>query len=113
MRQVTTISIQELQQEAQQMYGSLVKAVVDVAQNTMMINAEMHADLEAAMLAGGAKQENLWGINLYPANYQTQDFIEFDSLINIRPHQNNRSRYVEDEKVRTIIINIVTRIVHE
>jgi hypothetical protein len=55
----------------------------------------------------------LWGINLYPADYQTDDFVEFDSIINIRPRQNNRSRGVEDEKIRAQIVKIVRQIIHE
>lgn len=53
-------------------------------------------------------QESLWGINLYP-EADDEDFLEFDSLINIRPSQGNRSRGVEDEEIREKIRRIVDK----
>ena len=38
-----------------------------------------------------------------------EDFIEFDSLINIRPRQGNRSRDVEDEAIREQIRQVVDK----
>lgn len=38
---------------------------------------------------------------------EDEDFLEFDSLINIRPSQGNRSRDVENEEIREKIRNIV------
>ncbi len=59
-------------------------------------------------LEEGSEQENLWGFNIYP-EMGDEDFVEFDSLINIRPRQNNRSRSVEDENLRSKIIEIVNK----
>ena len=98
----------ELQQMAVRMFGDLVKAVVDVEREVIAVDAELHADLEALLLADGSQQRNLWGINLYPA-LEGDAFIEFDSLINIRPSQGHRSRGVEDEAVRARVIEIVAR----
>jgi hypothetical protein len=67
----------------------------------------MHADEEAFLLEQGSLQQNLWGINIYP-NLEMPNMIEFDSMINIRPNQNNRSRNVEDEIIRKKILEIVT-----
>lgn len=89
------------------MYGNLVKAVVDVKQNRLVVDAELHSDEEQELLDSGSQQSELWGINLYPEKYGTEEFIEFDSMINIRPQQNNRSRNVEDQKIRQKIIAIV------
>ena len=86
--------------------GPMIKAVVDVDKKILGIDANMHADIEQLMLSNGSKQESLWGINLYPEDPDA-DFIEFDSMINIRPRQNNRSRDVEDQKVRDLIIEVV------
>ena len=88
--------------------GEMVKGVVDVEQGLLAIDAEMHADLEKLLLENGSSQENLWGINLYP-EFSDEDFVEFDSMINIRPRQNNRSRYVEDEAIRNRIIEVVAK----
>lgn len=107
MKQVEKISISELQKMAERMFGNLVKAVVDIEERILVIDAEMHADQEHFLLKNGSKQENLWGINLYPTKFGSDDFVEFDSMINLRPSQNNRSRGVEDKKIRTKIIEIV------
>jgi len=76
----------------------------------MVVGGELHADQEAILLSRQSKQENLWGINLYPG-LSEQDWIEFDSMINIRPRLNNRSRGIENEKMREDIIALVTKLV--
>lgn len=100
----------ELKGMAVKMFGNLVKAVVDVDLGIMAVDAELHADEEAELLANGSKQANVWGINLYP-ELTGDDFIEFDSMINLRPSQNNRSRSVDDEVVREKIKIIVNNLV--
>jgi hypothetical protein len=106
------ITIQELRKMAQETFGNMVKAVVDVKREIMAVDAELHADEEACLLENGSDQRDLWGINLYP-EVSGDDFIEFDSMINLRPAQGNRSRGVEDaktqEKIRLIVSTLVTR----
>ena len=97
---------------AEKMYGGFVKAVVDLEKKFIVIDAEMHADEEAFLLESGSEQQYLWGINLYPDKFGTPDFIEFDSMINIRPSQQNNSRTVESEEIRQKIIEIVAAIVN-
>ena len=89
----------ELARLAELGFGDMVKAVVDVRRSVMAIGGELHSDEEAALLDDGSAQEDLWGINLYPAE-PGESMIEFDSMINVRPSQGNRSRNVEDESVR-------------
>ena len=88
-------------------FGNLVKAVVDVERKIMAVDGELHADEEALLLENGSLQENLWGINIYP-DLEGPERIEFDSVINIRPSQGNRSRGVDDPTVRERIIQAVT-----
>ena len=90
MKIIDTITLTELRSMAERMYGTMVKADVDVAQ-----------------------QADLWGINLYPNKFGTDEFIEFDSMINIRPRQNNPSRDVLDPTVRQQIIDIIAGVVRE
>ena len=104
------ISNAELKIMAENMFGDLVKAVVDVDKEIMAVDAELHADQEKELLEKGSKQENLWGINLYTDD-SDEDFIEFDSMINLRPSWGNRSRGVDDEQTRTKILNIVNNLV--
>ena len=98
---------------AERMYGTMVKADVDVAKKIVVIDMDMHADGEAYLLKHGSQQTDLWGINLYPDKFGTDEFIEFDSMINIRPRQNNPSRDVLDPAVRQQIIDIITGAVRE
>jgi len=93
------------------MFGNMVKAVVDVDKGLLALDAELHSDLEALLLENGSKQEDLWGINLYPELPDNQ-FVEFDSMINMRPSQGNRSRGVESGEVRSKIIEIIKNIVN-
>ena len=68
---------------AEGMYGNLVNAVIDLSNNSMIVDAEMHADEEELLLESGSKQADLWGINLYPERFGTDEFVEFDSMINM------------------------------
>ncbi|MEG1167780.1 MAG: DUF5674 family protein [Gordonibacter sp.] len=111
LKQVESISIEELEEMASHMYGSLVKAVVDIRLGIVVVDAELHYDEEQYLLETGSAQLDLWGINLYPDSYGDEDFIEFDSMINIRPAQGNNSRDVEDEGVRTDICHIIEGVV--
>lgn len=104
------ISLEELQQLAQPSFSDIVKAVVDVEQAIIVIDAELHADEEELLLEQGSKQEDLWGINLYP-KLSEEDFIEFDSMINLRPAFGNASRGVDDPQIRERIRQIVNRMV--
>lgn len=104
------ILLREIQTMAKKGFGDLVKAVVDIENETMVIDAEMHADEETLLLQNGSKQENLWGINIYPDN-KDEEMIEFDSMINIRPVAGNRTRGVDDPVIREKIINIVNKLI--
>ena len=102
------ISRDELLKISDHYFGDMTKGVVDVEREIVAIDAELHADLETFLLENGSKQEQLWGINLYPDEIG-DDFIEFDSLINIRPRQNNRGRGVNDPAIREKIREIIGR----
>jgi hypothetical protein len=102
------INLTELDDMAKKMFGDLVKAVVDVDKGIVAVDAELHADLEALLLEKGSAQKDLWGINIY-TQIKGDDFVEFDSMINIRPSQNNRSRTVESQDTRGKILEIVNK----
>lgn len=102
------ISMQEVKQMAQNLFGNMIKAVVDIENETIALDAELHSDLEALLMQNGSKQKDIWGINLYP-ELSGDDFVEFDSMINMRPSQNNKSRGVEDDKIRKKILEIVNK----
>jgi hypothetical protein len=104
------IGIDELQEMARATFGDLVKAVIDVRLAAMAIDAELHADEEALLIENGSNLNDLWGINLYP-ELADNDFIEYDSMINYRPSQANRSRGVDNPETRDHIQKIVNDLV--
>lgn len=105
-----TISKYELKKMSEAFAGGLVKAVVDVQKEIMVVDAPMHADEEKELLDSGSDQDNLWGINLYP-DLVSGDFIEFDSMINVRPRLNNFSRGIDSKELQERIVSIVTKLV--
>ena len=107
----TSITRAELRSMAEGRFGELVKAVVDVRRMVMAIDADLHSDEEALLIEHGSLQADLWGINLYP-DLHSEDWIEFDSMINIRPSQGNRSRGVDDPEVRSRIVEVMDRLVN-
>jgi hypothetical protein len=108
MKLVTgTLPFDELKQMASATFGDMVKAVVDVERGIMALDAELHADLESLLLEDGSRQKDLWGINLYP-DAPGDAFIQYDSMINMRPSQGNRSRGVDNVAIRKKIAEIVS-----
>lgn len=94
---------------AERQFGDMIKAVVDIDRGILALGGELHSDEEALLLEDGSSQRSLWGINLYPAE-EGSDFVEFDSMINVRPSHGNRSRSVEDSATRELIIGVVNRL---
>lgn len=105
------ISVDELARLTQRMDGELVKVVVDVRRGIMAVGARFHAELEAELLDDGSQQADVWGINLYPARYDRAEWLEFDSVINLRPRHGNRSRSVDDPRASREIASIIDRLV--
>jgi hypothetical protein len=100
------ISAQRLTDIAAEQFGDMVKAVVDTNRRVLALGGGLHSDEEAALIEGGSAQEDLWGINIYPKQAGSE-WIEFDSLINVRPRLGNRSRGVEDANTRQLILEII------
>ena len=101
-----SITRAELAALAENTFGDMIKCVADIKLGLLALDAELHADLERLLLENGSAGEDLWGFNLYPEE-EGEDFIEYDSLINIRSWQNNPSRDVLDPDVREAIKQIV------
>jgi hypothetical protein len=98
--------------EAGNGFGDMIKAVVDVQRRVMAIGAELHADEEAALLDDGSDQHDLWGINFYPAD-SGPEWVEFDSMINVRPATGNHTRGVDDASTRAAILRVVAALVSD
>ncbi len=104
------LEITGLKKMSSKMFGGLVKAVVDINKEIIVVDAVMHADEEKYLIELGSAQDDLWGINFYP-DLTGDDFIEFDSMINLRPRLNNFSRGVEDIKIRQKIKEVVDKLI--
>lgn len=102
----TPISLADLREMSTARFGDLVKAVVDLERRIMVVDAEMHSDEEAELLSEGSRPQDLWGINRYP-ELPEADWLEFDSMINLRPSMGNRSRSVDDPATRERISDLV------
>ena len=104
------IAMDELRTLAAARFGDMIKAVVDLKRGVMLLDADLHADQEAELLSEGSDQRDLWGVNLYP-ELPGGDWLEFDSMINLRPSFGNRSRGVDDAATRAAITALVGRLV--
>lgn len=109
-QQVPRADLQDL--ELKNKHGALVKAVVDIERAIMVAGMTMHSDGEEILLENGSKQADLWGINLY-LQQSDDEWIEYDSMINLRPSQGNDSRGVDDPAIRQKIQEIVNELVKQ
>ena len=107
----TPITQSELLAMALEEFGNVVKAVVDVEQKIMAVGGELHADEEVLLSESeNSKRENTWGINIYPKN-QESEWIEFDSMINLKPNLGNLSRDVESNETKELIKEVVRSLI--
>lgn len=103
----------ELVKIAGEVFGDVIKAVVDIERGIMAVGGELHADEEVLLTEQeGSRREHTWGINIYPKK-SADEMIEFDSMVNLKPHYGNRSRYVEDAEIREKIRQIVQKLIIE
>ena len=103
----------ELRNIANEQFGDMVKAVVDLDQEIMAVGGELHADEETLLIdQEGSQREYTWGINLYP-DRGGGDFIEYDSMVNLKPTFGNRTRNVENIEIRDHIKKVVGKLVKE
>ena len=101
------ISLKELRGMALEQFGNVIKADIDVVKGIMAVGGELHVDMQVLLVEKeGSSGENVWGVNLY-IDKEGEDFLEFDSMINLKPLHGNRTRYVEDESTRQKIREIV------
>ncbi|MCL2341632.1 MAG: DUF5674 family protein [Firmicutes bacterium] len=111
MKEIDRVTVSELKELAKKMMDDIVKADVDIKKEIVVIDAALHADMEAYLLENGSNNEDIWGINLHPYEYGTENFIEFDSMINLKPRCGNRSRDIEDEKIKEKIIKMIRDVI--
>lgn len=86
-------------------FGSYIKLAVDVEREIIAGGGELHADCEQALLEDGSRQEDVWG-----ADWDPSGEVRFESLINIRPRQGNRSLMLQSPELRSQVERIARRI---
>ncbi|MEK7121153.1 MAG: DUF5674 family protein [Patescibacteria group bacterium] len=101
----------ELKKIAGERFGDLVKGAVDIEKGIMVLGGELHID-EALKLVEQfqSKGKDIWGINLYPEK-TGDDMIEFDSMINLKPDLENRTRGVDSPEIQEKIKNIIHKLI--
>ena len=105
------IPMSELRTLAHEQYGDVIKAVVDVERGIMGVGGELHVDIQSLLIEKeNAKGDTTWGINLYQ-DKSGNDFIEFDSMVNLKPASGNRTRGVESVEIQTKIREVVGKLV--
>jgi len=105
------ISENELRLFLNKPFVDIIKFVVDVEKEIIALGGEMHADAEQILLENNSEQKNLWGGNIYP-EAQGRVRIEYESFINIRPSQNNRSMEIEENELKEKIKNVLEKIIN-
>ena len=103
------VKISELKTLAEKMYGFLIKGVIDIEKEIVVIDGEMHSDLQEALVAAGSRGINIWGFNIRPD--KGEDWLEFDSMVNIKPLLNNLTRGIDDPKTRARAELIIRQII--
>lgn len=104
------IKPEELRVLVERFFEDMVKYVVDVERGVIAVGGELHADAQAMLLERGSRQSDLWGANYLPGRGE-EGCIEYTSLINIRPAQDNRSMEVQDRGIRDRIRDLTFRLV--
>ena len=106
----SSVPKEDLSALAQSGYGDIIKGVVDIHKRLLALGGELHADCEQVLLDLGSKQADLWGFNIYPEKTR-EEYLEYTSLINIRPRQGNMDSDIKDLNVRRQIKNIIDEMV--
>lgn len=104
------ISKAELADIAKEFYVEMVKGVADIEKGIIALGGEWHIDANQVLMEDGSSQENLWGFNIY-IDKSKEDRLEYNSLINIRPNQGNKSMEIENEDIKNSIFKIVNNLV--
>jgi hypothetical protein len=104
------ITKSELEELAKEFYVEMIKGVADVENEIIALGGEWHIDANQALIENGSKQENLWGFNIY-LKKPKEERLEYHSLINIRPSQNNMGMEIESEEIKSKIFEITNKLV--
>ena len=100
------ITLGELKKIAKEFYTDMIKGAVDVESEIIALGGEYHIDASTILTNTGSKQDNIWGFNIV-FDKPKEERLEYTALINIKPAVGNRDMYIQDEKIRDKIKEIV------
>ncbi len=100
------ISKAELEEIAKEFYVTMIKGVVDIEQEIIAFGGEYHIDANGILIENGSKQGDIWGFNIV-LEKTPDSWIEYISLINIRPQVGNMNMEVQDDKIREKMKKII------
>lgn len=100
------ISLTELKEIAQEFYKTMIKGVVDIEKEVVAFGGEYHIDANQKLIERDSKQKDIWGFNVY-LDRPRGTWIEYTSLINIRPSAENTDMEVSDPKIRETMKRII------
>ncbi len=97
---------EQIAQMSEQFGSKFIKLAVDVNRKILAGGGELHSDCEQVLLEDGSQQVDVWGADWHPDTKT----ITFESLINIRPRQQNFGLEVQDSTLRDKIEKIVRKL---
>jgi hypothetical protein len=104
------VKIDDLIELAKETYHPMIKGVVDIENEIMAFGGEYHMDANKVLLEQGSVQSDVWGFNVYlNKGDDRENWIEYMSLINIRPLQNNFDMEIQDKEIKNKIKNIINK----
>lgn len=104
------ISKEELEKIAEENFGNMIKGAVDIEKKIVALGGELHIDASEKLIQTGSEQQDIWGFNIY-IDRPRENWLEFNSLINIKPAADNRSADIEKEDVKNKIKEIISEII--
>ena len=104
------ISQTELKEKAKENFGDFIKGAIDIEKEVIVLGGELHFDGLEFLIENSSSGKNIWGFNIYPFLPKDKR-IEFISLINIRPLDNNRSMEIQDIVLKNKISTIINKFI--
>lgn len=89
----------------EELQSPFTKAATDIKKEIVSLGCELHIDCVEELIRNGSEAKDVWGFNIYPDSR-----IDFVSLINIRPADNNRSMEIQNPEIRQKIEEVIKQL---
>ncbi|MEK7539377.1 MAG: DUF5674 family protein [Patescibacteria group bacterium] len=104
------INLLEVKKLAGFWYETMIKGTVDVELGRVALGGDYHIESSEILTNSGSKFKDVWGFNIrFEEN--KDGVLEFDSMVNIKPNFDNRSRGINDQKVVKKATDIIHRFI--